>query len=197
MRRTVHVVIAAVVTALGCAAPHHDDRADSPGDSTHDPALHAAHTAGGGSAVAAQSSSAAPGGGDSTYAAMQARGAMGMGVDQYTSTHTFEPHPDGGRITLRRDVADTAGVAQIRAHLSAIATAFAAGDFKTPGFVHGEAVPGTDVMAARRSLISYRSAPIDRGAELAMTTTDSLSLDAIHRFLAYQRREHRAGGGER
>jgi hypothetical protein len=196
MPRIVKLVIAAVVTALGCAAPHHEDRPAAPGDSTHDPALHAAHTAGARSAAAAPSP-AAPGASDSTFAAMQARGAMGMGVDQYTSTHTFEPRPDGGRITLRRDVADTAGVERIRAHLAGIATAFAAGDFKTPGFVHAEAVPGTDVMAARRSLIRYRSAPIDRGAELVMTTSDSLSLDAIHRFLAYQRREHRAGGGER
>ena len=190
MRRSIRLFLTASATVLACASPR-GDHPDSANAVVHDPALHAAHTAGAPSSPA----STAAAGSDSTFAAVQARGAMGtgMGVDQYTSTHTFEPRPDGGRITLRRDVTDSAGVAQIRAHLAAIATAFAAGDFKTPAFVHAEAVPGTDVMAARRSLIHYRAAPIDRGAELMITTSDSLSLDAIHRFLAYQRREHRAG----
>ena len=132
---------------------------------------------------------------DSGFAGVQARGATGMGVDQYTSTHTFEPRPDGGRITLRRDVDDSTGVEQIRAHLKTIADAFAAGNFTTPAFVHAGTVPGTDVMTARRSMIAYRTAPIPNGAELIMTTRDATALDAIHRFLEFQRREHRAGDG--
>ena len=48
---------------------------------------------------------------DRDFAAVQARGKVAMGVDQYTSTHRFESLPDGGRIVLRRDPADTAGVA--------------------------------------------------------------------------------------
>ena len=165
---------------LGCASAP-----ETPADSSaaamagaHDPSLHAQHTA-------------TP---DSSFAALQARGAVGMGVDQYTSTHTFEPRPDGGRITLRRDVNDTAGVEQIRAHLAGIATAFAAGNFATPAFVHSGPVPGSDVMAARRSLIRYSVTPIPRGAELVIETSDSTAIDAVHRFLAFQRREHRAGG---
>ena len=132
---------------------------------------------------------------DSGFAGVQARGATGMGVDQYTSTHTFEPRADGGRITLRRDVDDTTGVEQIRAHLKTIADAFADGNFTTPAFVHAGTVPGTDVMIARRSMITYRTAPIPNGAELVMTTRDAAALDAIHRFLEFQRREHRAGDG--
>jgi hypothetical protein len=118
-----------------------------------------------------------------------------MGVDQYTSAHTFEPLPSGGRITLRRDVEDSAGVEQIRTHLRAIAASFTAGDFKTPAFVHDGPVPGTDVMAAKRGAIDYRASPITGGAELVITTSDSSALDAIHRFLAFQRREHRTGEG--
>jgi len=48
---------------------------------------------------------------DSAFAAMQARGKHVMGVDQYTSAHRFDSLADGGRIVLRRDVADSAGVA--------------------------------------------------------------------------------------
>ena len=185
--RTPSLLLAAIV-AIGCARTP-DDSTDSSAAAEHDPSMHEAHVG-----RAADTSTAT----DSSFAALQARGAlgMGMGVDQYTSTHTFEPRPDGGRITLRRDVDDdTAGVEQIRAHLGTIARAFAAGDFETPAFVHAGTVPGTDVMAARRALIRYRTAPITRGAELVITTADSAAIDAIHRFLAFQRREHRAGEG--
>src|SRR6476469_1505122 len=54
---------------------------------------------------------------DSAFAAVQARGAAVMGVDQYTSAHVFEDLADGGRIVLvRTDSSDSAGVSMIRAH---------------------------------------------------------------------------------
>ncbi len=39
---------------------------------------------------------------DSGFAALQARGKVVMGVDQYASVHRFDALPDGGRIELRR-----------------------------------------------------------------------------------------------
>ena len=175
-------LIGIVVQSVSCASAP-DTQSAPPVDAGHDPSLHAAHV-----------HPAPAAGGDSVFAALQARGATAMGVDQYTSTHTFEPRPDGGRIALRRDVDDPAGAEQIRAHLRTIAAAFAAGDFTTPGFVHAGTVPGVDVMAARRASIAYQVAAIYRGGQLIMTSTDSLAIDAIHRFLAYQRSEHRAPG---
>ena len=134
--------------------------------------------------------------GDSAFAVVQARGSdpRGMGVDQATSVHQFDAFPDGGRVELQRAVDDSAGVRQIRAHLRAIAAAFAAGDFSTPAFVHMRAVPGTDVMAARRAAISYTVRDLPRGAELRITTTDPEAVAAVHRFIAFQRHDHRAGG---
>ncbi|HEU4699368.1 MAG TPA: hypothetical protein VFS40_09315 [Gemmatimonadales bacterium] len=132
---------------------------------------------------------------DSGFAALQARGQTAMGVDQYTSTHRFDDLPDGGRIELQRDPADTAGVRTIRAHLQTIARAFAAGDFTTPEFVHARAVPpGTDVMAARRDRIRYAFAPLPGGGAVRITTRDPEALRAVHAFLAFQRGDHRAGG---
>ena len=182
MLRPVSLVAAVAAGVLACAAPR--DHADSAAaeSAAHDSSMHAQHAA----------PATAPG--DSAFAKLQSRGAVGMGVDQYTSTHAFESRPDGGRITLRRDVDDTAGVETIRAHMRSIGEAFAAGNFDIPGFVHAERVPGTDVMAARRTAITYRPGSIPRGGELVITTRDSIALDAIHRFLEYQRREHRAGG---
>src|SRR5882672_3150995 len=94
---------------------------------------------------------------DADFAAMQERGQMVMGVDQYTSAHVFEDLPDGGRIILDRDsTADTSGVA----------TAFRAGDFTKPFQVHAQVVPGTDVMRARRAAIDYQVIDRPRGGEV-------------------------------
>ena len=131
---------------------------------------------------------------DSAFGAMQARGKDAMGVDQYTSVHRFDDLEDGGRIELQRDRDDAEGVAAIRAHMRAIARAFAAGDFSTPATVHLEAVPGSATMRARRSAIVYEPVDLPRGAALRIRTSDREAVAAIHRFLAYQRREHRAAG---
>lgn len=131
---------------------------------------------------------------DSAYDAMQARGRGVMGVDQYTSVHRFDDLRDGGRIELQRDRDDSAGVATIRAHLRSVARAFGAGDFTAPVTVHMAKVPGTTVMRARRGAIAYEVTDLPRGAALRIRSADSGAVAAIHRFLAYQRREHRAGG---
>jgi hypothetical protein len=131
---------------------------------------------------------------DTAFAAMQVRGQMAMGVDQYTSTHTFDALPDGGRIELLRNVNDTLGIRQIRAHLRLIEHAFQAGDFSTPEFVHLQQMPGTSVMAQKKDVIAYRYHELPRGGEVRMTTTDPDALAAIHAFVAAQRGEHHAGG---
>jgi hypothetical protein len=131
---------------------------------------------------------------DKNFDALQTRGAAAMGVDQYTSSHVFESLPDGGRIVLQRDSVDAAGTATIRAHMQDIAMRFSNGDFGIPGFVHAQAVPGTDVMAARRGLIRYVADTLPRGGQVRIFTTDSAAIAAVHAFLAFQRSDHRAAG---
>jgi hypothetical protein len=125
---------------------------------------------------------------------MQQRGKMAMGVDQYTSTHHFDALPDGGRIELLRNEDDSAGTAQIRAHLRAIAHAFKSGDFSTPALVHLREVPGTKVMAEKRAVITYEVHDLPRGGEVRIHTTDAEANRAIHEFMAFQRSEHHASG---
>lgn len=125
---------------------------------------------------------------------MQKRGQMAMGVDQYTSQHKFDVTPDGGRIVLQRDKADSLGVAQIRAHMRLIQHAFEAGDFSTPAFVHMRDMPGTAVMSANRNAIKYTYGELPLGAEVRISSTDSVALAAIREFLTAQRSEHHAGG---
>ena len=129
---------------------------------------------------------------DSAFRAMQERGKLAMGVDQYTSTHHFDALPNGGRIELQRDVDDSAGVARIRQHMREIARAFQSGDFSTPTMVHLRDVPGARVMAAKRAVISYDPRDLPRGAELRITTDDAEARRAIHEFMAFQRGEHHA-----
>ena len=134
----------------------------------------------------------APDGQDTSFAAMQERGQQAMGVDQYTSSHIFEPLPDGGRIVLQRDAPDTAGTETIRTHLATIVIAFSQGDFDIPGFVHGQEVPGTAVMTARRAEISYAMDTLPRGGEVLIRSSDSTVVTAIHEFLAFQQHAHHA-----
>lgn len=131
---------------------------------------------------------------DSAFVALQDRGRNVMRVDQYTSTHRFDDLPDGGRIELQRDSSDTSGVRIVREHLAGIARAFAAGNFRAPGLVHDQQVPGTATMAARHELIRYEFQPLAGGGEIRITTLDPQALEAVHAFLAFQRREHRSGG---
>jgi hypothetical protein len=131
---------------------------------------------------------------DRRFGEVQSRGRVAMGVDQYTSTHVFAPLDDGGRVELQRNASDSAGRAQILAHMGDIAASFSRGDFTVPGFVHAREVPGTAVMAERRSAIRYEVESLPRGAALRIRTGDSVAVRAIHEFLAFQRQDHRAHG---
>ena len=144
-----------------------------------------------GDASVGQDTATPAGAQDSAFAALQHRGEAAMGVNQYTSQHVFEDLPDGGRIELQRDTADAEDIATIRAHLKGIAEAFQNGDFRTPGMVHDMEVPGTTVMAERRALLAYSYHDLPRGGEVRITTQDSVALQAVRQFLAFQRMDHR------
>ena len=133
---------------------------------------------------------------DSSFAAMQQRGKIAMGVDQYVSVHHFDDLADGGRIQLQSVAKDPVATHAIRAHLHGIGKAFASGDFSTPELVHMKQVPGTSVMAQKKTAIRYTLRELPGGGELRMTTSDSAARHAIHEFLSFQRGEHHAPGHE-
>ena len=131
---------------------------------------------------------------DASFDALQQRGQVAMGVDQYTSTHKFDDLTDGGRIELQRDAKDPRDIATIRAHLRDVMAAFQKGDFAVPGFVHAQEVPGTKVMAAKKNMIRYAYSDLPQGGQIRLTTSDPAALRAIHEFMAFQRMDHRASG---
>ena len=131
------------------------------------------------------------------FAAMQQRGQAVMGVDQYASAHVFEDLPDGGRIVLdKTDPVDSGAVAQIRAHMRDIEAAFRAGDFTKPFQVHDQVVPGTAVMAQRKTAITYAASDRPRGGEVRIKSGDPVAVAAIHQFLEFQRGAHHAASHE-
>jgi len=127
---------------------------------------------------------------DSTFAALQTRGQMAMGVDQYQNSHRFDVTDYGGRIELQSDKGDSLEIAQIRAHLRGIEHSFQAGDFTTPAFVHAHDMPGTSVLTAKRALIEYSYADLPRGGEVRLTTNDADAKKGIREFLEAQSMEH-------
>jgi hypothetical protein len=130
---------------------------------------------------------------DSSFRSLQQRGESAMGVNQYTSQHVFEPLPRGGRIVLQRKETDSAGEATIRAHMRTIAASFTKGDFAVPGFVHAMSdVPGTAIMKRLSAEIFYEARDLPRGGEVSITTRNPEAVAAIHDFLAFQRKDHRA-----
>ena len=77
--------------------------------------------------------------------------------------------------------------------MKAIAAQFAAGEFDKPLMTHGEIPDGVAEMAKRRSEISYIFAELPEGGRVRIHTADRKALDAVHRFLRYQIREHNTG----
>jgi len=130
---------------------------------------------------------------DSSFRALQQRGAGTMGVDQYASRHRFEDLPDGGRIELQMREADSAAVTAIRAHLRKTVAEFQEGVFTAPEATHAMVVPGTAVMAAKKGKIRYAYRDLAQGGEIRISTNDAEALAAIREFLEFQRSDHRTG----
>jgi hypothetical protein len=123
------------------------------------------------------------------------RAAMVMGFDQEKTTHHFTLFQDGGAIEVSvTDPADTKNRDAIRSHLPHIASMFGSGDFEAPMLVHDSAnVPGTDIMTARKAMISYRYVETPKGGRLNIVTADADALAAVHAFLRFQIAEHSTG----
>ncbi|MEO8678907.1 MAG: hypothetical protein ABI665_07670 [Vicinamibacterales bacterium] len=122
------------------------------------------------------------------------RGADAMGFDQALTTHHFILAADGGSIEVTvKNASDTTNLDAIRTHLKEIAGQFAAGDFGKPLMTHGEAPDGVAAMVANKSAISYGFESLPTGGRVRLRTTDAAALDAVHKFLQYQIREHKTG----
>lgn len=123
--------------------------------------------------------------------AMLARGNVAMGFDQNKIMHHFMATPTGGQIMIvALDSNDNETISQIRSHALDIQQEFSQGNFTKPFFIHDQQVPGTEVMAQKKSLINYSVQDLDNGAILTLTTNDSELLRAIQQFMSFQGTQH-------
>jgi len=123
--------------------------------------------------------------------AMEHRGDSVMGFSHEATTHAFKLYDDGGAIEVAaNDPQDAKSIEAIRAHLREIAKAFAKGDFAKPKAIHEELPDGAAEMRERRAAIKYDFAETERGGRVRISTSDAKALDAVHRFLRFQIREH-------
>jgi hypothetical protein len=128
------------------------------------------------------------------HAQTQDRANQGMGFDQDKTTHHFLLQKAGGTIEVTaKNADDKTSTDEIRMHLRHIATAFAAGDFNLPMFIHDTVPPGVQVLKARREQMTFRYEDVDRGGKVVVQTVDTAARDALHDFLRFQIREHRTG----
>jgi hypothetical protein len=126
--------------------------------------------------------------------AMEHRGDAVMGFSHETTTHAFPLYDDGGAIEVNaNDPKDAKSIEAIRAHLQTIAKAFAKGDFAKPKAIHDRLPDGAAEMRELRAAIRYDYAQTERGGRVRITTADAKALDAVHRFLKFQTREHHTG----
>jgi len=137
---------------------------------------------------------AATGAGSPHSEAVDQRGDQAMGFDHEKTRHHFLLKADGGIIRVEADAAtDDTSRSAIRSHLSHIATAFSAGDFDIPMFVHDQVPPGVSVMQSKKDQIRYDFRELPAGAEVVIGSSDQEAIAAIHEFLKFQIKEHRTG----
>lgn len=117
-----------------------------------------------------------------------------FGMSHSTTRHDFRLYKDGGAIELRaNDAEDANTIATIRKHLGEITTAFKAGDYSAPMFVHGKKPAGIDDMARSKNELTWRYEALPTGGRIRVTTANDAALAAIHDFMKFQVIEHRTG----
>ncbi|MGA2428762.1 MAG: hypothetical protein ABSH13_09685 [Candidatus Acidiferrum sp.] len=125
---------------------------------------------------------------------LESRGEHAMGFSQTETTHHFLLRPDGGVIQVEANRSDdSANKDMIRVHLRHIATAFQAGDFDIPMFVHDTVPPGVPDMKKLQSKISYSYEETAQGGRVVIVTKDADAKEAVHKFLRFQIEEHKTG----
>jgi hypothetical protein len=123
--------------------------------------------------------------------AMLERGDIAMGFNQSKIQHHFMATPTGGQIMIiSLNMSDTKTINEIRTHTQDIQYEFSQGNFTKPFYIHNQAVPGTDIMTAKKDLIQYLIKDIDNGSILILTTNDTELLGAIQQFMNFQSSQH-------
>ncbi len=119
------------------------------------------------------------------------RGATVMPFDLESTTHRFDPTPDGGiQRVVADDPTDQLQVGLVQEHLREEAEAFARGEFGDPAQIHGADMPGLDILEEGFDRIDISYEPQAVGASITYATNEPALVTALHEWFAAQTSDH-------
>lgn len=126
------------------------------------------------------------------HAHVREMGAEVMPFDVEKTLHSFVKTESGGEqlVVVRDPEADTEQVPIVRTHLRNVSEEFARGDFEDPTTIHGEAMPGLDVLTARFEAVTLRYFSLADGALIVYDTDDGAVVEALHAWFDAQVGDH-------
>ena len=120
------------------------------------------------------------------------RGSHVMPFDLEQTTHVFSKTEKGGlQQVIVKDKTNTAQIRLIRQHLLKISTEFKKGDFSNPVKIHGNEMPGLEVLRNTKPellKIDYKELP--DGAQINYSSEEAKVVAAIHQYFDAQLSDH-------
>jgi hypothetical protein len=124
-------------------------------------------------------------------AAVAVRGASVMPFDLERTTHVFTPTATGGvQVVVADAPVEPEQVDLVRRHLRTEAARFAGGDFGDPAEIHGEEMPGLEVLIARARDLQVAYSDVPDGGSITYASDDAEVVDALHAWFEAQLRDH-------
>lgn len=119
------------------------------------------------------------------------RGAMVMPFDLNKTTHAFTGTDQGGVQKIQaKDPQDSEQIELIRDHLKKEKGLFDNGDFSDPSTLHGEGMPGLDVLEQSADKLEVEYSDLPDGAQLTYLTDNEEVIDALHMWFMAQLQDH-------
>ena len=120
------------------------------------------------------------------------RGTQVMPFALAKTMHLFSPTPDGGiQRVIARNPQDHQQITLIRQHLQEMAQKFKSGDYSGPAFIHGEHMPGLQILQkAKPDDLQIRYAEEIDGASLVFQSRQPEIINAIHDWFTAQLQDH-------
>ena len=119
------------------------------------------------------------------------RGTMVMPFDLDKTTHVFTKTDQGGVQKIQaKNPQDSEQINLIRGHLKKEKELFDSGDFSDPSALHGEAMPGLDVLEQSADKLQVEYSDLPDGAQLTYLTDDEEVIDALHVWFMAQLQDH-------
>lgn len=114
-----------------------------------------------------------------------------MPFDLNKTTHIFTKTDQGGIQKIQvKDPQDNEQIELIRSHLQKEKELFDNGDFSDPSALHGESMPGLEVLQQSAAKLKVEYSDIPDGAQLTYITEDDKVIDALHMWFMAQLQDH-------